>query len=208
MRAPRSTSDNRRFPAGPRTTSRPLPGRARSAAPTARKKCTGHMRARVCAGIRAHTCPFHARMSVLERPATETRRDSRHTIADTLTFTLTFTLAAGSRGCIGSRHVGGSRASGPHHTIVARSATARRRGRTTRDDGTTSCRLFVLQFSASSARGSLLQREMPTVRYRRSSSSIASSLSAYVCRAWKLSLSCHRPSSNCRPLRAGGDIPL
>lgn len=82
-------------------------------------------------------------------------RPSRHegtrgTRSPTLTFTLTFTLVPGSRGCIGSRHTGLSRASGPH-TIVTRSATARRRGRTTRDDGTTSCRLFVLQFSASSA---------------------------------------------------------
>lgn len=79
VRAPPSTSDNRRFPAGPRTTSRPLPGRARSAAPTARKKCTGHIRARV------YVCVYvsvYVRMYVLERPATETRRDSGHTIAD------------------------------------------------------------------------------------------------------------------------------
>lgn len=132
MRAPRSTSDNRRFPAGPRTTSRPLAGRARSAAPTARKKCTGHMRAPVCV---LYTCLYiYMRKYVLKRPATETRR---HTIADAHIHARVHRVAAGvpARGIVGL-----SRASGPH-TTVTRSATA------TRDDGTTSCRLFVLQFS-------------------------------------------------------------
>lgn len=186
MRAPRSTSDNRRFPAAPRTTSRPLPGRARSAAPTARKKCTGHMHVRVCVCVRS-TCVC---MYWSDRPSRH--EGTRGTRSPTLTFTLTFTLVPDSRGCIGSRHTGLSRASGPH-TIVTRSAT------TTREDDEGRRNDFVppLRAAIFSVLGSLLQREMPTVRYRRSSSSIASSLSAYVRRAWKLSLSCHRPSSNC-----------
>jgi len=39
---------------------------------------------------------------------------TRGTRSPTFTFTLTFTLAPGSCGCIGSRHTGLSRASGPH----------------------------------------------------------------------------------------------
>lgn len=57
--------------------------------------------------------------------------------------TLTFTLAPSSRGCIGSRHCRAIARERTAHTIATRTATW--------DDGTISCRLFVLQFSASSA---------------------------------------------------------
>jgi len=169
-------------------------GRAHSA----KEMHRSYARSSVCVCVCVRVCSTCVCMYRSDRPPRHERTRGTRS-PPTFTFTLTFTLAPGSRGYIGSRHtiyrVYRARApSGPYrHTIVKRNGTA------TRDDGTTSCRLglFVLQFSASSARGSLLQREMPTVCYRRSSSSIVSSLSAYVCRTWKLSLSCHRPLSNC-----------
>lgn len=154
MRAPRSTSDNRRFPAAPRTTSRPLPGRARSAAPTARKKCTGHMRARLCMCV--YTCPFlrayvctgatgHRDTKGLQA---HDRRRSHSRSRSRL-----HRVAAGVRWCSRARGMPSYRARvdrTPSYN-AQRNGMARRRGRTTRNDGTTSCRLFVLQFSASSA---------------------------------------------------------
>lgn len=72
-----------------------------------------------------------------DRPPRHER--TRGTRSPTFTFTLTFTLAPGSRGCIGSRRMPGlSRASRPH-TIVMRSAMARRRGTMERLRAASSC---------------------------------------------------------------------
>lgn len=158
VRAPRSTSDNRRFPAGPRTTSRPLPGRARSAAPTARKKCTGHMRARVCVYIlHAYACieaTSHRDTKGLEAhdcQRSHSRSRSRlHRVA----------AGVSARGIVGL-----SRASGPH-TIVTRSATARRRGTTERFRAASSCCNFQRPRLSSPARNAYRALSTLIVLYR------------------------------------------
>jgi len=190
VRAPRSTSDNRRFPAAPRTTSRPLPDRARAAAPTAQKKCTGHVRVRTCMHVYAcYVCTGTVRASAHRPPRHEETRDMIadayiyshvHTYIDWLP--LVYSLAARRTVHREHRH----KCNGTTSSTTTRTAT---------NDFVPP--LHAVIFSRPRrARSSPSEKCLPcTIDAHRPLSLRPCRL--YVCTAWKLSLSRRRPSSNC-----------